>query len=153
MEKKPQKRHKALQPLSRQHHFGLLFSWKLRKGFAKNIEISRLSDYSKWFFENEIKPHFEAEEKHVFKILDASNNLIIQALNEHREIERLFNDTENPSESLPLLESLLENHIRFEERVLFNEIQKVATEVELKKIEELHDNLPANNDYQDPFWE
>lgn len=153
MEKKPQKRHKALQPLSRQHHFGLLFSWKLRKGFAKNIEISRLADYSKWFFENEIKPHFEAEEKHVFKILDASNNLIIQALNEHREIERLFNDTENPSESLPLLESLLENHIRFEERVLFNEIQKVATEVELKKIEELHANLPANNDYQDPFWE
>ena len=153
MEKKPIKRHKALQPLSRQHHFGLLFSWKLRKGFAKNIEISRLANYSKWFYENEIKPHFEAEERHLFTILDANNELIIRALKEHREIEKLFNDTANPTQSLSILEDLLQEHIRFEERVLFNEIQLTATQAQLDKVEEIHQELPNYSDYADPFWE
>ena len=37
MHPKPQKRHKALQPLSREHHHGLLLSWKIRTGFSKDI--------------------------------------------------------------------------------------------------------------------
>ncbi|WP_241739476.1 hypothetical protein [Aestuariibaculum marinum] len=32
---KPLKRHKALQPLSREHHYGLLLTWKIRTGFKK----------------------------------------------------------------------------------------------------------------------
>ncbi len=151
--KKPIKRHKALQPLSRQHHFGLLFSWKLRKGFSKNIEIERLSEYAKWFFQQEIKPHFSDEEKYVFPILEKENELVERALNEHRHIEHLFHDTKNPEKSLSALEEELQAHIRFEERVLFNEIQKVATEAQLEKIEEIHRHLEKTPDYHDPFWE
>ncbi len=151
--KKPIKRHQALQPLSRQHHFGLLFSWKLRKGFSKNIATERLQKYAAWFFEKEIKPHFEAEEEFVFPVLDHENELIVRALKEHRRIERLFKDTENPEKSLSQLEEELDAHIRFEERVLFNEIQKVATEAQLEKIEEIHNDLEKTSDYHDPFWE
>ncbi len=153
MEKnKPIKRHKALQPLSRQHHFGLLFSWKLRKGFTENIEIKRLKDYANWFFKNEIQPHFKDEEQHIFPILDTKNELICRALNEHRRIESLFNDTENPEISLHALEHELEAHIRFEERILFNEIQKIATEEQLQKIEEIHVELSTKPEYHDVFW-
>lgn len=151
--KKPIKRHQALQPLSRQHHFGLLFSWKLRKGFSKNIATERLQKYAIWFFENEIKPHFKAEEEFVFPVLYHENELIIRALKEHRRIERLFKDTENPEKSLSQLEEELDAHIRFEERVLFNEIQKVATEAQLEKIEEIHNDLEKTPDYHDRFWE
>ncbi len=101
--KKPIKRHKALQPLSRQHHFGLLFSWKLRKGFSKNIEIERLSDYAQWFYEHEIKPHFRDEEKYFFPILEKDNELVERALKDHRRIKRLFNDTKDPAKSLNYL--------------------------------------------------
>lgn len=150
--KKPIKRHKALQPLSRQHHFGLLFSWKLRKGFNKNIEIERLQEYAKWFFKNEIEPHFKDEEAFLFPILEKDNELIERALKEHRRLKRLFHDTKNPVKSLHHLEEELDAHIRFEERILFNEIQKVATEAQLKKIEDIHSNLPKSPDYHDPFW-
>lgn len=154
MEKnKPIKRHHALIPLSRQHHFGLLFSWKLRKGFSKNIETERLQEYAKWFYENEIKPHFRDEEKYLFPILEKDNELIERALKEHRRIKRLFNDTKNPEKSLHHLEEELDAHIRFEERVLFNEIQKVATQDQLDKIEEIHSELGNHPDYHDPFWE
>ncbi len=154
MEKKtPIKRHKALQPLSRQHHFGLLFSWKLRKGFSKNIEIERLSEYAKWFFKNEIQQHFRDEEIHVFPILGNDNELVTGALKEHRRIEYLFKDTKNPEKSLSCLEEELEAHIRFEERILFNEIQKVATAEQLKKIEEIHRHVEKTPEYKDLFWE
>ncbi|MDC8001308.1 hemerythrin domain-containing protein [Aequorivita todarodis] len=151
--KKPIKRHQALIPLSRQHHFGLLFSWKLRKGFSKNIETERLQEYAKWFYENEIKPHFRDEEKYLFPILEKDNELIERALKEHRRIKRLFNDTKNPEKSLHHLEEELDAHIRFEERVLFNEIQQVATKAQLEKIEEIHSELGKPPDYHDPFWE
>lgn len=151
--KKPIKRHEALKPLSRQHHFGLLFSWKLRKGFHKNIELERMQKFAKWFYEHEIKPHFSDEEKYLFPILEEDNELIERALKEHRRIKRLFNDTKNPEKSLHRLEEELDAHIRFEERVLFNEIQKVATEAQLEKIEQIHAEMEKTPEYPDPFWE
>ena len=151
--KKPIKRHKALQPLSRQHHFGLLFSWKLRKGFSKNIAPERLQKYATWFFEEEIKPHFEAEEKYVFTVLEENNELIQRALKEHRRLERLFKENDNPKKSLSQLEEELDAHIRFEERILFNEIQKVATASQLEKISEIHAEKELQLEYHDPFWE
>ena len=151
--KKPIKRHEALKPLSRQHHFGLLFSWKLRKGFKKNIDTARMQKYAKWFYEHEIKPHFKDEEKYLFPIMEDGNELVERALKEHRRIKHLFNDTKNPEKSLHHLEEELDAHIRFEERVLFNEIEKVATPAQLAKIEEIHSDLEKTPEYHDPFWD
>lgn len=151
--KKPIKRHQALQPLSRQHHFGLLFSWKIRKGFGKNVSPERMMRFAQWFFVQEIEPHFNDEEKYLFPILEPDNELIERALKEHRRIKRLFQDTENPEKSLHKLEEELDAHIRFEERVLFNEIQKIATPEQLARIEEIHEELETPAEYEDPFWE
>ena len=149
----PIKRHDALKPLSRQHHFGLLFSWKIRKGFAKDISIERMKKYANWFFKTEIIPHFKAEEKHIFPILSKEHELIKRALKEHRRIKRLFKDTEDPKKSLSLLEEELQAHIRFEERTLFNEIQKVATPNQLEVIESLHLIDTDKAEYSDVFWD
>ena len=152
-DKKPIKRHQSLQALSRQHHFGLLFSWKIRKGFSKKIEVHRLQQYAKWFWKEEIQPHFKAEEKCVFPILGKENELVQRALKEHRRIKRLFHDTKNPLQSLNRLEEELDAHIRFEERTLFNEIQKEATPEQLQKVEAVHKDRELFPVYPDPFWE
>ncbi len=150
---KPLKRHEALKPLSRQHHFGLLFSWKIRKGFTENISVERIKAYANWFFIYELKPHFKLEEEHIFPILDARNPLIIRVLKEHRRIEHLFHDQDHIQNSLSLLGVELKAHIRFEERILFTEIQEEATKEELQKIEKIHFNSGSKEDYPDPFWE
>ena len=85
--------------------------------------------------------------------IEKDNELVERALKEHRRIKRLFNDTKDPERSLHRLEEELDAHIRFEERILFNEIQKVATETQLQKIEEIHSDLDKTPDYHDPFWE
>lgn len=152
-QKKPIKRHEALKPLSRQHHFGLLFSWKIRQGFLKGISIDRLKSYADWFYLHEIHPHFLAEETYIFPILGNNHELIKRALKEHRRITRLFCDNQNPVKSLNSLEEELQAHIRFEERILFNEIQKTASQEELTRLENLHHESQNRLEYEDPFWE
>ncbi len=150
---KPIKRNKNLQPLSRDHHHSLLLCWKIRTGFSKGVDVERIKRYTDWFFEHHVRPHFELEEKHVFPILGSQHELIKKAIAEHKRLGRLFNDTKDISKSLSLIEEELEQHIRFEERVLFNEIQKVATEEQLKTISKLHTDEKFRYNTDDPFWE
>lgn len=149
---KPIKRHEALQPLSRQHHFGLLFSWKIRKGLTEQISLERLKTYRDWFFGKEILPHFETEEKHIFPILGNENSLVQRALKEHIRIKDLFTAETDLENSFKKLEKELQAHIRFEERILFNKLEEVASAEELEKINKIHYPENLQDDYQDPFW-
>lgn len=152
MEHKSQKRHKALQPLSRDHHHGLLLSWKIRTGLNKNIDTERIWQYANWFFKTHLIPHFNMEEKHIFTFLDDKNDLNKKALADHRRLKRLFSETEKDANTLSKIEEELERHIRFEERVLFPEIQKKATEEQLNLIEEIHDESQFVDKLDDEFW-
>lgn len=150
--KKPQKRHKALQPLSREHHHGLLLSWKIRNGFSKNIEPERIKTYADWFFKNHLLPHFEMEETHIFTILNENNELIKRALADHRRLKRLFTEGNDDAKDLSKIEEELDKHIRFEERILFPEIQKAATEEQLALIDEIHEEHAFEDKIDDEFW-
>lgn len=152
MAPKPLKRHKALQPLSRDHHHGLLLSWKIRTGLNKQISPKRIKVYCDWFFENHLMPHFELEETHIFPLLGMEHELIQRGLVEHRLLKELFEDQENISKSLSLIEEDLEQHIRFEERVLFPEIQKIATEDDLILIGKIHLEKKFMDNVEDEFW-
>jgi len=137
-ETQPIKRHKALQPLSREHHHGLLLSWKIRAGLKKNVEAERVRNYSEFFFTNQLLPHFEIEEAYLFPILGKEHRLVIQAVEQHRQLELLFKNQSASFETLNKIADLLEEHIRFEERVLFNEIQKAASAKDLEKFATVH---------------
>ena len=153
MKTAPIKRDKALQGVSREHHHGLLLCWKIRKGFSKGIEPHRIKRYADWFYKTHLIPHFEVEEKHIFPILGNQNELIKRAISEHKRLGRLFSDSCDIAKSLSLMEEELEQHIRFEERVLFNEIQKIATPQQLTTILKLHTNEKFNDNTDDKFWE
>ncbi len=153
MDTKPIKRKKELQPLSRDHHHGLLLCWKIRTGFSKGIEGRRIKKYAVWFYSTHLVPHFEMEEEHVFPILGNDNELVKKALSQHKRLHRLFKDTSDISRCLSLIEEELEKHIRFEERVLFKEIQEVASEEQLKIISKIHTDERFNDNTDDPFWE
>lgn len=153
MNNKPLKRNIALQPLSREHHFGLQLCWKIRTGLKKEIEISRIRNYVLWFYDNHLLPHFNIEETLLYPILGNDNELIKQALSEHNEIKILILSETNCEENLRLLEQALEKHIRFEERILFNEIQSIATLEQLNKIHKSHNTEKFIDNTFDAFWE
>ena len=153
MKHNSQNRIEALKPLSRDHHHGLLLCWKIRQGLKLNIETERIKKYAGWFWKQHLQPHFEIEEKFIFTILGNQNELIKQALAEHRRLKRLFENESEIQKSISLIEEELEKHIRFEERVLFNEIQKVATKEQLQQIQLYHSDSKFADNLTDPFWE
>ncbi len=151
MSKSPIKRHESLRPLSREHHHGLLCAWKIREGLKRNVEPARIRKYTSWFWNSHLHEHFRIEESFVFTILPSSNELVQQALDEHKTLQNLFAQNDESEDSLTLLEKTLDAHIRFEERTLFNAIQEVATPEQFKIIEQNHDESFVDN-FEDEFW-
>ncbi len=150
---KPIKRSEKLKPLSREHHHALLLCWKIKNGFAKGASAERIKIYANWFFENHLIPHFEIEEKYVFPVLGDDHPLIKQAKNDHHSLVALFTATDDVENNLRKIEETLQNHVRFEERVVFNEVQKNATEEQLNDIEMFHVEEKFVDKSDDPFWE
>ena len=153
MEKKaPLKRDPALRHLSHDHHHGLLLCWKIRQGFKLGVEPARMKNYCVWFWTSYLNPHFEEEEKVIFPILPEDNLLIKQALTEHKRLRKLFSSWENPEKTLGQIEEELEKHIRFEERILFPEIQEKATVEQLEAIAAHGKREKFVENGEDPFW-
>lgn len=148
----PIKRHQALQPLSRDHHHGLLFCWKIRSGVKRGIDVSRMKAHANWFWNSHLDSHFAEEEAVVFPILGMENELIKQALAEHAELKKLFSQEEMDYEFLNYLQVALEKHIRFEERILFNEIQEVASPQQLAAVDQHNADEHEELEWEDDYW-
>lgn len=146
------KRHESLQAFSRDHHQALLLCWKIKVGLSKGISIDRIKAYTNWFYENHILEHFEMEEKYMFPVLPKNHELIIRVIREHKFLLALFNNTSQVEKSLRELQVALKNHIRFEERILFNEIQNVASPRQLELIEKHHTSEKFEDNLKDVFW-
>lgn len=150
---KPIKRHKVLKPLSREHHYGLLLCWKIKQGFKKDVEPERMKAYSDWFQLNYLNAHFDAEEKYIFPILGTDHVLVKRALEEHQRLQQLFNEENDIEKALDLITNELDLHIKFEERILFNEIQNSASSEQLEIVEKHHHEVTFNDeDWKDHFW-
>lgn len=150
----PIKRHEALQPLSREHHQGLLLAMKVGKGLKKGVALNRIKKYVDWFFSHYLKSHFEAEEKYAFPILGDNHAGIQQAIEEHRKIEAFVKSPMHGIQEEQLIEfkQLLEGHIRLEERQLFNEIQEKASEEVLSEMNKHLQEADFCLNWPDEFW-
>ena len=156
MDSKPIKRSKELLALSREHHHGLLLCWKIRQGLANGVELSRIKEYILHFYDTQLNDHFFLEEKYLFSLIDAQNLHRIKAESQHREIRGLIdaikaNNAGNTS-LLGELQQKLEEHIRFEERELFNYIQKHCDSALLKNVAANLDKEVAEMQWDDQFW-
>ena len=154
-ETKPIKRSKELAPLSREHHDGLLYAWKIKQGLANGTSIETLCEYTRWFWTNHLEAHFKDEETVLVKFLPAENSLVLQMFKEHTQIRDLITspDKEANPGSLQLLAELINNHIRFEERKLFTYAEEVLTPVQLN---EIYNDLPNEThcitEWENEFW-
>lgn len=148
----PIKRNENLKSISREHHHGLLLSWKIRAGLKKEVDPLRIKKYLDWFYKEHLLPHFEIEEKYIFPILGSGNELVKRAIAEHQRLICLFESQNEVLKNIHSIEEELEAHIRFEERILFNEIQEIATEEQLEQVKIHHrENKFVDND-EDAFW-
>lgn len=155
---KPIRRHEAIVSYSRDHHYGLLLVWKIRQGLKQKTDSARIARYIHFVFQNDLDMHFRDEETNLFPLLESSHALRRRAERDHEGIRRLINglnaETADPAE-LEKLASWLEEHIRFEERMLFAELQKLCPPSawnELEKLREFHSS-DIDGSWPDIFWQ
>ena len=145
-----------MQPLSREHHDGLLFVWKIRQGVNNHTSIEKLRDYTGWYWKNHIRPHFFQEEKVLLLFIEATHPMAVQLKNEHNYIRELIIAIDKNADwsDFTLLANLLEKHIRFEERELFRYFEDNLAQKELGEIYEKMEEHPVSceEEWKDEFW-
>lgn len=154
-EVKPIKRSKQLTPLSKDHHDGLLFAWKIRQGLKRDAGLNVIADYVQWFWKNHLQEHFREEEQILAPHLPADNELLQQMFDEHQEIESMVHITENIVDEAMLvkLADAIDDHIRFEERQLFPYAEKAISVEELNTIyEQLPKEKLERERWEKEFW-
>ncbi|HRD53746.1 MAG TPA: hemerythrin domain-containing protein [Flavobacteriales bacterium] len=140
----PLERHALLRPVSREHHEGLLFCWRIRRALTEGCDPAAQMRTGVAFYHRHLLPHFAIEEEAVFPVLGAGDPLVKRAICEHRRLTRLFLSTQDAVRDLSCIEDELEAHILFEERILFPRIQAVATEEQLERIDRIHGLLAGH---------
>ena len=153
--KEPLKRSKELSPLSHEHHDGLLFVWKLREGLKNNIAPARLKDFTIFYWQQHIKPHFYQEEQVLSKFIPIGNLLVKQMHEEHALIRELILSLGDDAsiETFTSLADVIYKHIRFEERQLFEWVEENLNKEQLQEIyNELEEHPLCGSDWKDEFW-
>jgi len=157
MNPKPIKRNESIVKLSRDHHFTLLFCWKIRMGIKNKTESSRMVQYVRYFWEAHMQPHFKEEEEILFAPL--KDDMVKRALDEHVLITQSIVALSvlppgNIIDKLKQFADLVDNHVRYEERQLFPHIENRLTAEQLEAIG-LQLNIQVSTDkdnYGDEFW-
>lgn len=133
------KRNRHIIPLSHQHHDVLMAVLLLKKGLQKQRPINVLIDFIVDFQETCLKRHFLSEEMALSPFADRIVDLdkyLNRMLQEHRTLFELINQicTERKPELVLNWATLMEQHIRFEERVLFPFLETNLLEHDLECI-------------------
>lgn len=124
------KRHAALQQLSREHHTALKLARQARlacdSGHA--AAIGEAAQAINACFPDELETHFQIEETDLLPALLAigENEAVRRTLADHAELRALNRQLKQPDRaSLARFATLLADHVRFEERELFELAQRL----------------------------
>ncbi len=124
-------RDKNLIPLSHQHQHALAFCVRLERALANgHADLDAWQEEMVTMWESEIRFHFEAEEKILFPAADKHASLqplVRQLLSEHRTLREFFaraKTRQMDAAALKTFGETLSQHIRTEERQLFEECQR-----------------------------
>lgn len=145
-------------PLSREHHFGLLFCWKIRQGLKNGTDLELMRTYVLYFWKNVLKPHFEEEEWLLDKLVSEDDVNKSRMEEEHKLLQALIELIQNGSpmdkDLFRVLDKDLVDHIRWEERELFPYLQTVVDDAKLDHIGKLmeHKHDPRIDNFTPEFW-
>ena len=152
---KPIKRSKQLAPLSREHHDGLMYVRNIREGLKNGVAIGKLTQYTIWFWQQHIKPHFLREENILLPYMPTDHELAIRLKKEHDNIRELILNLDREADKTTFIQlcNLLNNHIRFEEREVFSFLEKTLPPAELNNIFlKLEQHPVCTGIWEDKFW-
>ena len=147
-------RDENLYVFSHEHHHGLIFAVRLRK--AHQADAETLKRYIKDFWEDSLDAHFNNEENSFLTFI-TNKELKHRFLSEHKQIRALYQDIKDGD--IDIIEKskqfgvLINDHIRFEERILFPWLQENLSKDELVHIgSSLEESDVCSHVFNPRFW-
>ena len=138
------KRSAALAPLSRDHQHALDAALRLRRATPETV--AEAVDRLETFFETEGRRHFAIEERLLVPALDADDpewsEAVAHMLDDHRFVRAAADalasrdEIADPVGSANELGQRLNDHVRFEERVLFDIVERRLDDDALSRLGE-----------------
>ena len=135
------KRHRALQPLSRDHHVALVAAQRLRRAGADDADAARATFLEFWREHGSL--HFRVEEDVLLPAFaaygDPADGRVVQMLVEHVRIRAAAAALARGGSDLDALHALgtaLERHVRLEEREVFPLIEETLPEEAAERLVE-----------------
>ena len=158
MKKEPIKRNINILKLSKEHHFSLLFCWKIRQGLKREVAKERIVKYAQYFRDHHLDAHFREEETILFAPL--KDRWVQKAIEDHKQIRHQLEELagiieDNAYQQLTKLANLVDDHVRYEERELFPHLEKTLSDEQLEAIGKKLDAQqpsPLKDEYADEFW-
>ncbi len=143
------KRHPALIPLAREHHDALLLAVRLQQGRRALLRLWSHDPLTQaklvaTFYRSHLLRHFRAEEEILFPSIErhtpVQRTLLNTLLDDHRwfhhAVEKIEGtDADGLASLLPEFGKRLEAHIRVEDRTLFLEFERDASEQILQDVQ------------------
>lgn len=141
------KRDPRLRPLSDDHHQALVLARRATRAASSEDPALRQATWHevRRRFHEELAPHFAIEEHVLLPALERSGGegdeavraLAQRTRDEHAELRRLVGDEHREvADALAQFGTLLHDHVRFEERVLFMTAQDTLDDVALDAVAE-----------------
>jgi hemerythrin-like domain-containing protein len=152
------KRHKSLHALSRHHHFALMEALYMRRALKEPVErramrLKKVAEKFVQFWEQKGKLHFRNEEEILLPAYAVHVSLendpdVIRMLADHALIRAkaavlsdLLSKDEPVEAVLAELGTILQNHVRLEEDIIFPRFEKTLSESELEQLGQLFPEL------------
>lgn len=151
----PIKRCPQLAPLSKEHHDGLLFAWKLKQGLANGTPLQVLQKYCHWYWKTHTKKHFHNEEEVLLKYVPVDHALAKQLKEEHNNVRELILSIDRKPDTITIemLADFVSRHIRFEERTFFKYLEENLSAADLDQIHAQLDKEPVSStEWNEVFW-
>lgn len=128
------KRDKHLRDLSSEHHQALALARDIRKA-GESASLDGVIQRVRSVYRNELRPHFDVEEQAILPALAkvGESALVKRTLSEHEQLEYLVEHLEE-GDNLQQFARLLNDHVRFEERTLFEVCQEKLDQSSLAAI-------------------
>lgn len=148
-------RNENIVKLSRDHHASLLFCWKLRQGVKRHASPEKMLNYVKYFWDHHFSVHFAEEEEILFAPL--KDQKVEKAVDDHKEIKELIDklditEPEDIQQKLLHLADTVDEHVRYEERILFPHLETSLTGEQLAEIGRKISTGTLLDNYEDDFW-
>ena len=136
------RRHPSLQALSDDHHRALVLARRLRRTSPGSdaTALAALSREVRSEFATDLEPHFRVEETWLLPALEGRGaaDFAQRIREEHARLRELVRGAwagDTPEQ----LGTLLERHVRFEERMLFPKAEQILSEDELASVRDASD--------------